>query len=333
MGAFRGTRGATRSMLAEMTDPTDIARAIAYYEISGFVAGTIGSAIGGSLSRPVDQFPQLFGSSEFLKDYPYFLPCAICSIFLLTGWLVGTIFLRETVKDPLQLSSLFKKKTQGDECVTEEGNDSTRRPLPIRDIFVPGIIIAAINLSFIYLLQTFYTETLVLYLSTPIRDGGLGLSPLAIGTVSSVSATITGISQLFIFPHVHEKWGSRNLYVLGLFASVPLFVLWPVMNWIAKKDGYIGLVWFVLAVQIGCSVLNEFGWLAISVFIAQSYGSHAAVIGFCETVAGVLATMGPTISNSLFSLSIDKGYLGGYMVYFVFMRYQTKRKLIERDLI
>jgi len=74
MGAFRGTHGVTRSMLARMTDSTDTVRAIAYYETSVYVAGTIGSRIGGSLSRPVDQFPQLFGSSKFLKEYPYFLP-------------------------------------------------------------------------------------------------------------------------------------------------------------------------------------------------------------------------------------------------------------------
>ncbi|KAF8325691.1 member of major facilitator superfamily multidrug-resistance, DHA1 sub-family [Amanita rubescens] len=320
MGAFRGTHGVTRSMLARMTDSTDTVRAIAYYETSVYVAGTIGSRIGGSLSRPVDQFPQLFGSSKFLKEYPYFLPCAICSILLLTGWLVGTIFLKEMVREPLSLfSSLFKKKTQKDKCVMGEGVESTGSPLSLRIIFVPGIIVAAINLSSICLLQTFYSETEVLYLSTSIRDGGLGLSPQAIGILSSISSTVTGISQLFIFPRVHDKWGSRYTYVLGLFASVPLFVLWPLMNWIARKNGYNGLVWFALATQMCCSVLNQFGWLAISVFITQAYGSRAAALGFCEMVAGVLVMMAPAISNSLFSWSINKGYLGGYMVYFVFV--------------
>ena len=38
-----------------------------------------------------------------------------------------------------------------------------------------------------------------------------------------------------------------------------------------------------------------------------------------QAVAGVSNTIAPAISNSLFSLSIDKGYLGGYMVYFVFI--------------
>jgi hypothetical protein len=38
-----------------------------------------------------------------------------------------------------------------------------------------------------------------------------------------------------------------------------------------------------------------------------------------QTVAGVFRSLAPAISNTLFSLSIDKGYLGGYMVYFVFV--------------
>ena len=211
----------------------------------------IGSKIGGSLSRPAEQFPLLFGSSEFLKKYPYFLPCAICSVLLLTAWLVGNIFLRETLADPLPLSALFKKKTN---------NESTRKPLSLRAIFVPGIIIAAINLSSIYLLQAFYSETEVLYLSTPIKDGGLGLSLRTIGTFASIRSAVMGISQLSVFPRVHDKWGSKYVFVLGLSASIPQFLLWPLMNRIARRDGYNGLVWFGLAAQIFCSVLNEFAW-------------------------------------------------------------------------
>jgi hypothetical protein len=31
----------------------------------------------------------------------------------------------------------------------------------------------------------------------------------------------------------------------------------------------------------------------------------------------IMRAIGPAASNSLFSLSIEKGYLGGYLVYFV----------------
>ena len=71
----------------------------------------------------------------------------------------------------------------------------------------------------------------------------------------------------------------------------------------------------------------------------QERGSSASVAGFCQvsfssspdvssvslndvgdkTAASVACAFAPAISTSLFSLSIDKGYLGGYMAYFIFV--------------
>ena len=252
---------------------------MAYFDISWWVAGAvspffcvtgtversnkIGSKIGGSLSRPVEQFPQVFGSSELLREYPYFLPCAICSILLLTAWLAGIIFLRETVAEPLALSSLFKKKPQKDE-------PGTRRLPLLSTIFVPGVIIVASNLAAKALVDKFYSGTETLFLSTPIKNGGLGLTPRAIGTFESISSTVIGASQLFIFPSMHEAWGSKYVAVLGVSATLPRFVLWPLINWIASKDGYTGLVWFSLGSQVCCSVLSHFGFRKS--FLCNVYG-------------------------------------------------------------
>ncbi|KAG2030504.1 hypothetical protein BDR03DRAFT_1034984 [Suillus americanus] len=40
---------------------------------------------GGSLSRPANRFPDIFGQSELLKTYPYLLPCSISTIFVTTS--------------------------------------------------------------------------------------------------------------------------------------------------------------------------------------------------------------------------------------------------------
>ena len=162
------------------------------------------------------------------------------------------------MKEPLPLSSLFKKKTQKDVYMTEEGGESIRGSLLFRTVFLPGVIVAAINLAAISLVQKFFSETEALYLSTPIRDGGLGLSLSAIGTCASIRAAVLGSSQLFVFSRLHDKWGSRFLFVLGLSASIPQFLLWPLMNWIARRDGYSGLVWLAFGAQICCAVLTEF---------------------------------------------------------------------------
>ena len=79
-------------------------------------------------------------------------------------------------------------------------------------IFLPEVVIATINLSAICILDNFYLETKALYFSTPIRDGGLGLSPCPIGTFASIRAVVLGLSQLFIFPRGHDKVYSHQFH-------------------------------------------------------------------------------------------------------------------------
>jgi hypothetical protein len=51
----------------------------------------------------------------------------------------------------------------------------------------------------------------------------------------------------------------EDVYILGTSASL---VLWPVMNWIARRDGNANgvLVWFALGSQSCCSALVQFAY-------------------------------------------------------------------------
>lgn len=51
--------------------------------------------IGGFLSRPHERFPDIFGRFEFLKEYPYFLACAVPATFSAVAWVVSFLFLHE----------------------------------------------------------------------------------------------------------------------------------------------------------------------------------------------------------------------------------------------
>ncbi len=51
--------------------------------------------IGGSLSRPAERYPNVFGGIEFLKQYPYFLACAIPATFSAVACFVTLFFLKE----------------------------------------------------------------------------------------------------------------------------------------------------------------------------------------------------------------------------------------------
>ena len=51
--------------------------------------------IGGSLSKPVNRFPDVFGDWDFFKTYPYFLACAVPATFTALAWFVTHLFLEE----------------------------------------------------------------------------------------------------------------------------------------------------------------------------------------------------------------------------------------------
>lgn len=52
--------------------------------------------IGGYLSHPVENFPSVFGNCQFLKDYPYFLPCFTAAIGSMIGFIIGFFYLQES---------------------------------------------------------------------------------------------------------------------------------------------------------------------------------------------------------------------------------------------
>ena len=97
-GLLNGNVAVVKSMLGEITDDSNRGTAFAIWE-SAFGIGTIvGPVIGGFLVDPAKQFPYLFGNSEFLKTYPYFLPCLVSSIVSVIGAVMGLFYLEETLK-------------------------------------------------------------------------------------------------------------------------------------------------------------------------------------------------------------------------------------------
>lgn len=94
-GALNGNVGVMKSMMVEITDETNLAQAYAFMPLAWSSGGTLGPLIGGFLSRPADRFPNVFGNVEFLREYPYFLACAVPATFTAIAWIVTFLFLKE----------------------------------------------------------------------------------------------------------------------------------------------------------------------------------------------------------------------------------------------
>ncbi|KDQ59075.1 hypothetical protein JAAARDRAFT_192627 [Jaapia argillacea MUCL 33604] len=339
-GALNGNVGVIKSMMAELTDSTNLAQAYAYMPIAWSTGGTLGPMIGGALSRPAERFPELFGQNEFLKQYPYFLPCAVPATFSLLACLVTFLFLKETVSSPVSMSRLFRFRkstanltlqnvvaSQDPSATTLPSKtklpwDEDEKPLPLLALLNRRVVVAGANYSSLAVVDIAFRSIQPLFFSTPIHLGGLGLPPHKIGMILSVFGTLNGIFQVFFFAKIHDRWGTKNVFIAGLISAVPIFASFPLINYLARAQGLSLSVWIVVGAQVVISVLINLSYGCIFIYItaaAPNKASMGATNGLCQTTVSIMRAIGPAVASSLFSLSIDKEhhYLGGWLVYCV----------------
>ncbi|PFH51110.1 hypothetical protein AMATHDRAFT_59842 [Amanita thiersii Skay4041] len=332
-GALNGNVGVGNSMMVELTDSTNIAKGYALMPIAWSTGGTLGPIIGGLFSRPAERFPKLFGNNAFLKTYPYFLSCAIPATYSAMAFIVAYIFLRETVKRPVpifQFLRLRKAKndaqSQVDQQEQVEGDNSRQavsdeeRPLPLRSLLIPRVLLAMGNCALLTLVDISFRAIQPVFFATPIEYGGLGLSPAHIGNILSAFAILNGVFQVCCFAAIHDKLGSKKTFVIGITSALPMFASFPVISFIVQTRGYGAAVWITVALQVLASVLISLSYGAIFIFVAGSSPNRAslgATNGLSQLTFSTMRAIGPAAANSLYSLSLDKGYFGGNLVYYV----------------
>ncbi|KAJ7881005.1 member of major facilitator superfamily multidrug-resistance, DHA1 sub-family [Mycena olivaceomarginata] len=319
-GALNGNIGVIKSIVAELTDSTNIAQAYAYMPIAWSTGSTLGPIIGGSLARPAERFPELFGDNQFLRKYPYFLPCAIPATFSLVAWVVTLLFLERNSHRAFSAATSAPLRRKGDidivkrEVAVEEGATSIQAPIvdqavSLRGLMIRPVIVAATNYAFSL---------------SPIHpvSAGLGSPTSRIGNLLSVFGVLNGLVQVFFFARVHDYLGSKLTFFLGIASALPTFAAFPLLNSLARTQGLSTLVWAAALAQIIVSIGLSFSYGAVFIYIsaaAPNRASLGATNGLCQLSVSVMRAIGPAAANSLLSLSMEKGYLHGYMVYYVLM--------------
>ncbi|KAG5653637.1 hypothetical protein H0H81_011739 [Sphagnurus paluster] len=216
-----------------------------FLPLSWFAGVTIGPLIGGYLSRPADRFPSLFGQSAFMKQYPYFLPCAVPAAFSAFFSIVAIYFLKETLRSPAPISQILKV-LRNDRVIRIEAQD---KPTPLRAVLTSRVIVAVGNYAFVALIEIAFRAIQPLFLATPVTLGGLGLSPPEIGVVLSLSGIVCGIFQVAFFARIHTFLGSKRTFVVGMMAPAPFFLMFPIANMLARIQAHNGLLWLVVGTQ------------------------------------------------------------------------------------
>jgi hypothetical protein len=138
------------------------------------------------------------------------------------------------------------------------------KPLALRSLLTYQVVIAAANYASLSLVDITFRAIHPVFLATPIEMGGLGLAPPTIGKLLSVLGILIGILQVCFFAKIHDRWGSKRVFIGGLMSSVPAFALFPIINILARKQGYSTAVWIAVGAQIWVSIISSVSYGAWS---------------------------------------------------------------------
>ena len=187
------------------------------------------------------------------------------------AWIVTFLFLKETLLAPIPIARLFnittdrKKPTRNSGTGTTDASVRTifshqenledncpevERPLPLRSLLTPRVLIACGNYASLSLVDIAFRAIQPVFLSTPVHLGGLGLLPPSIGRLLSIQGISNGIFQVFFFAQIHDRWGSKKTFIAGILTAIPAFIMFPVANALARTQGYGIAVWAAIGLQI-----------------------------------------------------------------------------------
>ncbi|KAF9009549.1 member of major facilitator superfamily multidrug-resistance, DHA1 sub-family [Cyathus striatus] len=323
ISAFGSNAGIIKGTFGEITDESNRADAFALVHIPWTVGAFIGPLIGGSLSNPHDHFHGVFRSAFWLK-YPYFLPCAVVATISFIGTMPLLIYFKETVKG----SKFFKPPEVESEAIGDEETMSllshstspsiSDNPIPFKDLLQYSILLPAFKYAALSFLHGSNTAIQPLFLGLPIAMGGLDFNPETIGYVLGFYGASNAVVQIFLLGPIVRRMGAKNVYLMSISMFVFIFCLPPIMSMFAKQGGVNGLVWFLLALQLLCSVIMELGYGCTYILIteaAPNKRSLGSINGLAQTLSSISRISAPMISSSLLSFSIENNLFHGYAGY------------------
>ncbi|KAF9048748.1 major facilitator superfamily multidrug-resistance, DHA1 sub-family [Panaeolus papilionaceus] len=349
-GIFNGNIGVTKSIIAEITDSTNIGNAYAFVPMTWSFGSTIAPLIGGVLSNPATRWPDTLGRISYLRTHPYFLPCLVAGIIAFITFLIAAFGLKETLPSLVAKDKLEKLQRSANEESSLLGEDDqprygTQSPEPtagsltrssgtsspssqsssvrLSALMTKPLLITLLNYMFLSFIDMGHATLVPLTYSTSISLGGLGLDPFKIGVILGTFGCVNSLVQARVLGPFLRKVGARKVYMVSCCA-VPICVgMYPIMRYFVSRAGYVdGFVIACIIIQLSFQIMFPMAYGAVQVILVENTpenGGMGTVNGVGQMVASAMRSIAPTFASSLYAISLQKGYLGGNMVYYVLL--------------
>ncbi|KAJ7627078.1 MFS general substrate transporter, partial [Roridomyces roridus] len=338
-GVFNGNIGVVKTVMAEISDSSNLVQIMAFSPVSWNSGSTLGPIIGGLLAEPAKQWPDTFGKIRILREYPYLLPCATVALLSFVFFLIGLVGLKES--SPVILARNRRAKrispepssdtalisgaapTYGAIAPSVEVSDVDEDIPSLRELLVPRLVIPLINYGFFCFSQTAYQVLLPLMYSTSIPNGGLGLSPYQIGVTRGIWGVTNSCFQIFVVPRVFRRFGARKTYIFAFSNFIVCIGAYPLLSFFAQRANKVdGIVWALVVIQLASNLAIGMAYAASQIYIVHS-SPRPAALSSTNAVAQMISTitraLAPFIASALFAVSLEWNLAGGYMVYIVLL--------------
>ncbi|KAI9493707.1 major facilitator superfamily domain-containing protein [Zychaea mexicana] len=328
-----------KSMVSELSmgySETQRARAFSMLQVVFGLGGIVGASLGGYLSEPVRKYPAVFGRggpiTDFLTEFPYFLPCFVASCIATVGWIAGFLLLEETlIRKKESLISQQEDEEGGEEerLLTEEAesgyqtfganNDqSNLDPKPssasFRDALTPAVIAVCVTYGLAAYQNVFYDELFPTWSATDRDTGGLGLNSNEIGTALSFAGMVTLFVQFFMYHRLTGWLGTVRLFRASLLLSIFVFGLQGCVRYLhSGDDDGKWLLFAGLLLSIGLKTLCQTVAMTGSIILVNNAAPRMDALGainaFSQCCSSAMRALGPASSGYIYSSTIAAVWL------------------------
>ena len=115
------------------------------------------------------------------------------------------------------------------------------KPLPLRKVLTYPVILTIFNYVVVAFLEISVLALLPLFLAMPLDIGGLNFSPSIIGYIMGLLGLADAIFQAFWFSYIVRRWGERKTLIAAISTFIPIFLIFPLINFIARGWGPLSL--------------------------------------------------------------------------------------------
>ncbi|KAJ8496604.1 hypothetical protein ONZ51_g991 [Trametes cubensis] len=179
-------------------------------------------------------------------------------------------------------------------------------PVSLRTILIPRVLYPILNYGFVALIDQAATVLVPLMYSTSLDLGGLGFDPFTIGLVQGVGGFAGGVTQIFTFPYLHRRFGTKRLYVCAYVMYFVIFASFPLNSFVTRRAGRVGAAtWVLIVMQWTAYVVSYMSWGCIFLYISDGAPSQKALgltNGLAQTTASTVRAIAP-VSGVLTLLS------------------------------